>query len=43
MKEEFNKKLAAMILLLVCGRRIRRSSLNKLLFFADLSCYLNGS
>lgn len=41
MKEGFNKKLAAMILLLVCGRRIRRTSLNKLLLFADLSCLLN--
>lgn len=41
MKEEFNKKLAAMILLPVYGHRIRRTALSKLLFFADLSCFLN--
>lgn len=41
MREELNKKLGAMILLLTSGRSIRRTSLNKLLFFADMSHFLN--
>lgn len=36
MKTEYNPKLAAMMLLLAQGRKTRRSTLNKLLFFADL-------
>ncbi len=36
MKNLYNKKLAAMMLLLVHGRRTRRTTLYKLLFFADL-------
>ena len=36
MKNLYNKKLAAMMLLLVHGRRTRRTTLYKMLFFADL-------
>lgn len=39
--DSYNPKLASMILLLARGRMLGRSSLNWLLFLADMSCFLN--